>query len=835
MATSAALATVQNLYISYYGRPADVAGQRFWADKLDAAQGSLVGIIDAFATSAEAQALYGAGTTVTDRITVLYQNILGRAPDVPGLNYYVDQVNRGKVSLGNVALSILDGVKPGTSDAPLAANRLSLANAFTAQVSTVAKSYDGDAAAAIARTFLKQVTGDAATVTGSTAKLPAFLNTIGVASKEPAKFAGFVTNGLLTNTGIVSSTLSQANLDEVLKALTPTTGTTAGKIIDGYIKGATVFADANGDGKQDPGEVSATTDDKGNFVLPAGAVGNLVSKGGTDISTNLPFKGVLTAPAGSTVVNPLTTLVNNLVQSGQDAAAAQQKVAQALGLPANVDVTTFDPLNVATSSTASVADKQAALALQKAAATVANILVQTAGAVAGAAPGSDSAAVASQAAQTLSNLINGTASGQTLDLTSTATLNAVLNDAAQGLNAADQAQLAQVQTQVVQVMLQTNEALEKVGTDGADPIAALANMAKAQVVAQGEASTALQNAVQTGDTTQATTNFTGDKLDQAVETAPAGTIGEATPPPAPAPAPAPAPTPAPAPGGGGGGGGGGVPTFTLQLKSADADGFIKASEATTTAVLVPTVTSSTLNTIQVSGLKKSDSTALSVAATKNTTTGNYEFDATQFKDGILALAAQDIFGQISNLSVTLDTTALTLVISDVETKTTSNIADGTTTFTFTFSENLNTTTFTESDITVTGGTFTPGSLTKVSDSTYTLVVTPTAGVDAGTITVAANAKNVNDVAGNAGADSAKSLIQLYDTLAPVFSSLGTASPLENQNQLYSATTTGAPGSVTYSLKDPTVGDANLLNIDGSSGVVTLKAGSLDFEGGKNSY
>ncbi|MDD2545658.1 MAG: DUF4214 domain-containing protein, partial [Burkholderiaceae bacterium] len=111
MAQPTSLSTVQRLYLAYYGRPADPAGQTYWADKLDAAGGSLVGIIDAFANSAESLALYGASSTARERVTVLYQNLLGRDPEVQGLNYYVDQINRGKLSLVNAALAIVDGAQ----------------------------------------------------------------------------------------------------------------------------------------------------------------------------------------------------------------------------------------------------------------------------------------------------------------------------------------------------------------------------------------------------------------------------------------------------------------------------------------------------------------------------------------------------------------------------------------------------------------------------------------------------------------------------------------------------------------------------------------------------
>ncbi len=228
MASAAALTTIQKLYIAYYGRPADAGGREYWASEVDKANGSLTGIINNFAGAPEAQALYGTGTTTADRVTVLYQNILGRAPDPQGLAYYVARVDGTwkepdgtippPLSLGNLALAILDGVQPGTSDAPLADNRLTVANTFTAQVND--QNYGGNAAAAIARTFLKQVTGDTTTVTQANDQLPAYLNTMAVATKQPAKFAGLIANGLLTNTAIVKADLTEANLDATLQSLT---------------------------------------------------------------------------------------------------------------------------------------------------------------------------------------------------------------------------------------------------------------------------------------------------------------------------------------------------------------------------------------------------------------------------------------------------------------------------------------------------------------------------------------------------------------------------------------------------------------------------------------
>jgi uncharacterized repeat protein (TIGR02059 family) len=131
----------------------------------------------------------------------------------------------------------------------------------------------------------------------------------------------------------------------------PTKTILQGKVIDGYLAGAEIFVDADQDGQKDAGEPATITDAQGNFTLETTVSGPLVATGGTDLSTGLPFIGVLKAPAGSTVVTPLTTLVAELVaSSGKSVADAQAVVLQAAGLtPAGtVDLTRFDPVAEAT-------------------------------------------------------------------------------------------------------------------------------------------------------------------------------------------------------------------------------------------------------------------------------------------------------------------------------------------------------------------------------------------------------------------------------------------------------------------------------------------------------
>ena len=80
-------------------------------------------------------------------------------------------------------------------------------------------------------------------------------------------------------------------------------------LLDGPIAGATVFADANGNGVLDAGEASASTTVTGAFALPA-AGGELIGTGGIDTQTGVTVPGPLTAPAGSGIIDPLTTLLD---------------------------------------------------------------------------------------------------------------------------------------------------------------------------------------------------------------------------------------------------------------------------------------------------------------------------------------------------------------------------------------------------------------------------------------------------------------------------------------------------------------------------------------------
>ncbi|OSQ33335.1 hypothetical protein THS27_26195, partial [Thalassospira sp. MCCC 1A01428] len=144
-------------------------------------------------------------------------------------------------------------------------------------------------------------------------------------------------------------------------------GGSGGKVVDGYISGATVSR-VDGSGN------TVTTDANGNFTGLTGS-GAIKITGGTDISTGLAFEGTLTAPDGSSVVTPLTTLVQKLIEDDPNTTEEEAitAVKNAFGLTGgfDVDLKTVDP--VATNNEA----------LFKAGVQVANIMTMGAKALTG--------------------------------------------------------------------------------------------------------------------------------------------------------------------------------------------------------------------------------------------------------------------------------------------------------------------------------------------------------------------------------------------------------------------------------------------------------------------
>lgn len=206
MAAQDYVAVAQQLYVSYFGRPADYYGlQNFTAElnKLNApktfselsaaVQGpgnaGLKALVNLFATSQESVNLYGTNNNISEVskfVAAIYTNVLNRQPDLEGLNYWVKAITEGGLSKANAAAAITEGALNNTSDqglldAQAVKNKVAVATDFTDSLDNAAKinGYSGDAAAAVARDLLVQV--DANTVpadfhTNVTSSIDSILN-----------------------------------------------------------------------------------------------------------------------------------------------------------------------------------------------------------------------------------------------------------------------------------------------------------------------------------------------------------------------------------------------------------------------------------------------------------------------------------------------------------------------------------------------------------------------------------------------------------------------------------------------------------------------------------
>jgi hypothetical protein len=168
---AAAYTTVlQQVYVAYFGRPADPAGMAYFAARfqdagapttIQAVAGAyftnpaLRAQIDSFGTSQESRDLYPC--TNEHFIRAVYRNLLNRDADAGGLAYWAGQLTSGTLTRGNAAMSIMAGAQ-GT-DITIILNKTAVATAFSNALDTPAKlaAYSGLTANAFVRNVIGSV------------------------------------------------------------------------------------------------------------------------------------------------------------------------------------------------------------------------------------------------------------------------------------------------------------------------------------------------------------------------------------------------------------------------------------------------------------------------------------------------------------------------------------------------------------------------------------------------------------------------------------------------------------------------------------------------------
>ncbi len=119
------LSALTELYIGYFNRAPDAAGLDYWAGSLSEGFG-LSQIAESFSVQPESVSQYPAGLSTQTFVTDIYQNVLGRAPDPGGLNYWVDALQNGAVTQATFILAIINGANApsgSSADAQYLANK----------------------------------------------------------------------------------------------------------------------------------------------------------------------------------------------------------------------------------------------------------------------------------------------------------------------------------------------------------------------------------------------------------------------------------------------------------------------------------------------------------------------------------------------------------------------------------------------------------------------------------------------------------------------------------------------------------------------------------------
>ena len=152
---------------------------------------------------------------------------------------------------------------------------------------------------------------------------------------------------------------------------TPPVTSSSGVAVDGYLQFATVVCDSNDDGVVDAGERGAGTSGSGRFAFSPACDAPLIVFGGTNADTGLPFGGRLRAPAGASVVSPLTTLL-------AEGLAAPELLAS-LALPADTLLASTDPAALGGGVLVEPALYRATLAVQQVLQSTTMLLARLAG------------------------------------------------------------------------------------------------------------------------------------------------------------------------------------------------------------------------------------------------------------------------------------------------------------------------------------------------------------------------------------------------------------------------------------------------------------------------
>ncbi len=160
---------IQELYVAYFGRPADVEGKAYWSGS-NTGISTVLGFAANMHSQAEFQDAFGSKKAAT-QVNEIYQNLFSRDADAAGLEYWTGQIANGSLQLAEIAVHLIWAAKNntgGAADKTALENKVAAATAFTDDVAAdataqLAYTADDKNAFTTAKAFIAGVSSTAAT------------------------------------------------------------------------------------------------------------------------------------------------------------------------------------------------------------------------------------------------------------------------------------------------------------------------------------------------------------------------------------------------------------------------------------------------------------------------------------------------------------------------------------------------------------------------------------------------------------------------------------------------------------------------------------------------
>jgi hypothetical protein len=768
------LQKISALYCAFFDRAPDKSGLDYWNAAMTDNGGDLRAIAQSFASHPVFASTYGAMNNQAF-VEAIYKNMLGSAGDEHGIAYWVSQLDTG-AARADVVESFLTSALEADLQAGLADGKLSQAEYDQAVVRQAYLANRADVGLHFAEQFgtHANITSDAVeTDRAYIAAYSVIANVDGTASSKTI------------SQNIIDAAIG-AGTDDPMALLDALSGIT----VDGLVKGATVFIDANNNGVLDAGELSTKTDDWGHWSFrntgtnPHAFNGQIVSIGGTDISTNNPVHGSLIAPPGARVVNALTTVIQIVATTNKlSAADAEMLVKSRLNISPAVHLQTFDAIAETSKSGTDAAAKATAVKIQSQVVEINLVLGEIGALLTGSGVSANKDDGVDAATRALANFIAG--SNAVIDLAAITTAKQLITDATTiaGASASQMANVSSLSSDAAQAIANLSHAIQDAGANpsGSDGKTVLIEIAKVQLVA-GAIEQSVENGAKGNDVSAAMIATTGSMFTTAIADA-ASQIGDVDGDNiSDAPVTPPVVTPPP---------GDSVPPMIAAVTSSTADGSYIAGDTISIQVSfneavnvvtsggTPTLlleTGSTDNTATYASGSGTNTLTFTYVVQAGDTSADLDFQSSTalalnggtIKDiagnaATLTLASPAAAGSLgANKNIVIDTTAPTTTIStvafsqdtgtsstDFNTKTAAQTISGTTSANMVSDEIV--------EVSIDNGSTWITATTSVGANTWSL-----AGV---TLTASDTLKvRVTDAAGNTG--TAASQAYVLDTVAP---------------------------------------------------------------------